>query len=389
MRAFFHQTTLLLSINRLSNNIPKIFYDLSQNFNLEILNSNLFYCNNNHLPIQDPRSSSYSCGSLYLQNALITFIVILLIILFIIIINYIIILNNIKLFNFINNNNIIIMNRLFKYYANTSFQSLVSNEIPINISLFLDTLLLLFWISVIITFISLIILLPINLIVGSNHMNSKYTVQYGWIISMVLLHGNSIVILYSIIIFICLLLFRFIIRNFTTKIRKNYFSNIKTNEIIMPKQSYKSMIIMLLLQLINLIVTLIVNILFIITIDTYNFNYNILTIIQLTFSLFKVSWNIFFISSVYYLFTKKHIYSTSTSTSITTSITTSMMSTQIAIQHRLIMSLINFIIAPIIATLISNQSCFYYLFNQPNSINSSVIQKMLINIYNNFCCEKK
>ena len=42
-----------------------------------------------------------------------------------------------------------------------------------------------------------------------------------------------------------------------------------------------------------------------------------------------------------------------------------------AIQNRLILSLVNFIISPVIASLISNQSCFYYLFNKSQAITTS------------------
>ena len=69
-------------VNRLSWNIPNSFLTAT---NVNILNGNLFQCNQDSKPEHDPSSATYVCGSSNFDNSLILFIATLLVVMFLIV----------------------------------------------------------------------------------------------------------------------------------------------------------------------------------------------------------------------------------------------------------------------------------------------------------------
>jgi hypothetical protein len=59
-----YQTTPGLAVNRLSGDLPNSIIEASSNMSsLNVLSGNIFACNNDDLPSQDPSVDSHSCSS--------------------------------------------------------------------------------------------------------------------------------------------------------------------------------------------------------------------------------------------------------------------------------------------------------------------------------------
>ena len=348
-----NQQKLSLSINRLSGQLPSSFYDNFQNFSIDVLEGNLFGCKNqNDLPITDPSHQSYTCGSNNLNDSIATFLIPLGFVLLLVFVIYFV-RSNLSLYL------IELLQNMWKYLANITPIALSNNEISLDVSLYCDYAWIIGFIAIILCIYCLFVLLPFNIAYSLTN-SSKYVVTYGWIISMTLIDGIAPVILYGITIIIFLLLITLFIQSLLRAEKSFIVSNCNNIDKIKISNfqdyfSFKSLFSSLfisVLQFINLILLIIINVLYQQALSNTIYNYTMLTTIQAAMSLFKIFWSVIIIP-MFYQISKKYL------------------SSLIAIQHRLIMLITAFIIAPVIATLFINQSCFYYVWNQANEIETA------------------
>ena len=350
------QQKLSLTINRLSGSLPNSFYYNSPTFTIDVLNGNLFSCKKeNSLPSTDPSHQSYTCGSNNLNNSIATFLIPLA---FFLIFSIFIYLIRSSLSLYLDK----LFQNMWKYLANIYPIALSNKEITLTVALYCDYTLAVAFIASLLCIYCLLVLFPFN-IGYSLTFTSKYQITYGWIISMVFIDGIAPMIIYgfTVIVFMCLIC---LIIESLNRIEQSIDSSKHINVKIWNYREYFNFhelmisLFILLIQTINLLLLIYINILYQRALSNTNYNNAILTIIQTVMSLLKVFWS----SVIIPLF---HQLSQQYITSL------------IAIQHRLFMLIVTFIIAPMIATLFINQSCFYYIWNQENEIESffsSIIQ---------------
>jgi Leucine-rich repeat (LRR) protein len=194
-----------------------------------------------------------------------------------------------------------------------------------------------------------LVLIPIY--VGLNAIGSIVDYPYAYVISVAFVHGYGPVIVCGLSVVLILWFTSSIIiplENLFEQHRGSRFTpSVKETKVVITKY-----FLIYAFHLVNLVVTVTVNAAYVSTILNPNISRNILTVIQISVSMFKLIWNSIFIPWS----TRKLV---------------PYMSLGRNMQNRLIMSLTNFIVAPGIALLATNQSCFYYAFVQHDSVTSS------------------
>lgn len=209
------QISLSLSVNRLSGPLPLTFYQenitrISSLTTLNILASNIFTCSNYIMPNEDPNANSYSCGSFDFNMAIYVFCGLMVsILLMLFIIRYFYRTNQLNQSSFLYQS----ARDMISWYqlatdltdkANVSiqynFHDLLSfkSKIPESIAFLITLNIILKWTKWALLF-NIIILIPIYAAMNSSHQ-AIVSYQYGYIISMVYLHGYGIVILIGLVL---------------------------------------------------------------------------------------------------------------------------------------------------------------------------------------------
>ena len=248
---------------------------------------------------------------------------------------------------------------MWKYFANINSNALSNDEISLTVLLYYANILIIGFFATMICIYCLFVLLSFN--VGYSSMNSsKYWNTYGWIISVALIDGIAPTIIYGITIIGALLLISLFIVSMN-KIEKSLVSMNKIEKSLngsgnpeskIYHQNYTNLLILFALQLFNLTFLVIINVLYQQSLSNTSYNYSMLMTIQAAMSLFKIFWSVIVIP-LFHLLSKRYL------------------SSLIATQHHLVMLITIFIIAPMIATIFINQSCFYFVWNQANPIETS------------------
>jgi hypothetical protein len=366
-----YQTTLGLAVNRLSGELPNSITEIISNLrSLNVLAGNIFACNNNDLPAQDPSADSYSCGSYELDVSSYTCLIfvgtctLIGIIVRMVAYRYDDIVSRFRFYQ-----------QLLAWSADISQlfdKDKSSNKISqtwiTRFQLLPETmtfLVLIHCASRAIFYISLtLICIALPTYIGLHPASSIVTYDYGHIISIAYLHGIQPVIFIGVLQLVLFVNAIYFVRSFLAvldNIRGSYggkeasitSSSWNTNPSVWNSYAWKHYLIFLALNLINLVVVMTVNIAYVnILINSTSCDRVDLLFIQAALGLFKVVWNGVYVSwSCDWL--------------------TTFSSHRRSMRSRFIMSIINYIVAPVVSTIVYSESCFYFVFNSAEKVSSS------------------
>jgi hypothetical protein len=347
----FSRSSLILDVNRLSGDIPE---NISNNHfsNLNILNGNIFSCDN--IPLEDSDVKQYSCGSEELNYSF-YFWTSLVGLLFILSIYYLL---NVYLHSK-DSNNLSGGNKLFcqiiqllLWKSDNSSSSLVVHMIHRELSKYR-------YLALIISFILLTINLPIYCLLKNWY--ATHTYEYGWYPSLAYMEGTTPIVftvLCFMLIWIILLYncYRYFHEDkLDNPLFRDYSVIYSINET--STFSWSAMILLFC----NFIIVSVMNGLYVFVL--LNYPLDIQNLVYVILVLFKLIWN--------------HI---------------TLMSKYSAI-WKLVIIICNNMVIPILATMAVDSSCFYHLFQSPESVTSVYIVKncyliRFSNITENISCKE-
>jgi hypothetical protein len=343
------QSSLKLAVNRLSGNLPSsiVSADKNSKTNLSTMNvlaSNIFECDSNDLPAQDPYSKVYSCGSDQLN--LVSY-------LWLGIFGGFMILISLISYGCYEHDLI----RQIRIWIDSMLAASVnncSNHLPaamIQTKIFIDIMNYFIVLSLIILTIFLLIVIPTNILLHPEE--SIVADDYGYIVSMVFLHGIIITTISGMLVVSMLSLLVISIN----LMHREIVSMTKYHERAMVVESSRFFLvkysIATLIFLVNMVVTFTANAAYVNASLNADYTRSQLLLIQYGLAVFKLTWNSCYIPL------SIHVLSRYTSVSKTTRLT-------------LIMSLVNFVFAPILASFALNQSCFNAVFVSSDEITTDV-----------------
>jgi hypothetical protein len=417
------QTTLQLSVNRLSGKLPDsitnmvsssssgngsiVVYSSSSLRTLEVLASNIFSCNNEDLPSLDPYAHSYSCGSYDLNIASYLWLFsagIVMISLVILSMGYFHRRNlstdtsaskssSISswvqasvVFAYKTVSNV----RLWWQHANAVFDSqgtsLSYEEVSARneIRAFLTVLRVIKFFAAVLGIVAILVLLPIYVALHIQHSIVSY--DYGFIVSVAFLHGSPPVILESVAIAL-ILLFSVFVLTVLLSILRPWFKDSRGFILIPGKRNpSKNTLSVLLSSAASWVTSSSSREQDIKPLRYYLVKYACIAIFHAINWLVTITVNASYVNTILnpdfnrteLLFVQGGIAIFKFTWSVTyiplcTIILETYLSHARNMQSRILMLLVNFILAPCIATLIVNQSCFYYVFNPSPAVTSYTV----------------
>jgi Leucine-rich repeat (LRR) protein len=363
------QVILGLSVNRLSGPLPHSLRKsdispLSNMSSLSILATNLFGCDSSELPPSDPSAESYSCGSYEMDVACYVYVTLAGATMLVIAVLLKVVLR-------MQSGSGCFMSMMQKVQMTQSWYksfreltaqyAFVSTSAPSTIS-FPDTIAFLVLVNLISMWakryliLSVVLLIPVFVALSLSG-SSILTVTYGYIISSTFLHGIGPVV---ILILLLVLLFGMLVAAYRglESLFGLYRSRVHRSQAwALGKRAYA---VAISLHVVNLVVTLSVNALYVSTLLSQNtLSQSQRLIVEISVGTFKLVWNSLYIPSAMKWLDKYMSHSSS-------------------MQNYMAMSLVNFIVAPCIATISSNQSCFYYAFASQSAIQAPPVEKCII-----------
>jgi hypothetical protein len=392
------QAYLGLAVNRLSGDLPSTIRDAPSNMSMDVLTGNIFQCENDQLPSQDPATNSYSCGSYELNVAAYTWLGFVVSVAMILASTVIIFQRFPNLITWFNSLRWLYHSIISWYTAGcgllrgpspplvTTLSNCVDvvdrlSEIPATIA-FLATLQSLASLVIGVGIVWISIALPVNLILHSCS-NAIVSYDYAYITSMAYLHGMAPYLLLAtvlIIVSLCIIVFcdafmRFIDQlcfrhqwkyspssdsTISSLMKSSLWPrfSLATTDATSTSQSqelsktFPNAFLLISVNLINLIVVMVVNIAYVDALVNTSYTQSDLLAIQVFVGLFKTVWN-----TTYVVWSCDWL--------------TSFLSHHSSVNSRYRMSIINYIIAPVISTIIYSKSCFYYVFQSADPIISS------------------
>jgi Leucine-rich repeat (LRR) protein len=373
------QTTLGLSVNRLSGPLPQSLKksDISSFSNLSsmsILATNIFGCDSSELPEIDSSEKSYSCGSYEMEVACYVYVTLAGAMLAIAVLYKI--LFRMKLCS---GGCIFMIQRLhmtqswYQSFKEFSMQhTFLSFSAPSAFlaaaavaaagrSPFPDTIAFLVLINLISKWTKrylLFSLLMIPVFVAFSLAGSSIlSFTYAYILSSTFLHGLG-----PVVFLIVMLLLLFSVLVMLYRGLRSLFELYRTREDRNQAWAFnrRAYAVVIALHVVNVGATITVNALYVSTLLSQNtLSQTQRLIVQVLVGAFKLVWNGIYIPSAMNWLDRYIPHSSS-------------------MQNYMVMSLINFIIAPCIATIASNQSCFYYVFVSQSAIQTSPVEHCLI-----------
>jgi hypothetical protein len=364
----FYQHSLALAVNRLSGNLPHSILRLNAQAetnitSLNVLSTNIFSCDlhsdlKESIPSLDLYAESYSCGSSEFEIA--SYIALAIACVMILGVAFACYLHRSAMLKLYEQAKLWWHVAISLLITRTSSSSSIDKQRHLqSLSGLAETKAYLVHVQIIVSwvvFVGILLVLwfiPSYAIISSVSDSVIVSQQYGYVLSMAFLHGLAPVIFIGLTIVLLLIAFMFI-----TAVSKRIMISIFSYSAPPIPTHYSRYLIqkyslLFLVHLINLTVTMVVNIAYVnaILTDSQLTRTSLLTI-QILVGLFKLLWNILYIPWC----------------SIRLS---SYMSHPRSMQNRLIMSITNYIFAPVVASASVNQSCFYYVFKKfPQQVSS-------------------
>jgi Leucine-rich repeat (LRR) protein len=363
-----YQTTLGLAVNRLSGDLPGRIVEVSSNMSsLNVLSGNIFACNNEELPSQDPSAESYSCGSYELYVSSYTWLgfvgsfILVGIIVRLVAYRYETLVTRFECYQQLMSWSAAV-SQLFDKSADNNVdlsQAWTSRfqQLPETIT-FMLFMRLAPRASLCAGLILLFIALPTY--VGLHAVSSIVTYDYGYIVSMAYLHNIEPVIFIGALLLILFVIVIFVVRSFLVflssihSIRQSGAINASISILNSNHFAWRQYLMFFALNLINLVVVMSINIAYVNTIvNSTSYNRVELLFIQVGVGLFKVVWNSAYVPWSCDLLAAFSLHRGS-------------------IRSRYLMSIINYIVAPVVSTIVYSESCFYFVFNSAEEVSSSV-----------------
>jgi Leucine-rich repeat (LRR) protein len=364
-----YQTALGLAVNRLSGDLPRRIVEVSSNMSsLNVLSGNIFACDNEKLPSQDPSADSYSCGSYELYVSSYTWLGF--------VGSFILIGIIVRL---VAHRCQAILSRYECYQLLISWSAAISQLFDKSVNN-KDTNHSQVWISRIqqlpetVTFLVLIhfqpkvafcvgvflVCIALPTYIGLHPVSSIVTYDYGYVISMAYLHDIQPVIFIGTLLLILFVIAIYVIRSFLAFLNSIHTSlQGRAASVSIPSwqnnpYAWRQYLIFLALNMINFVVVMTVNIAYVNTlINSTSYSRVELLFIQTSVGFFKVVWNSYYVSwSCDWL--------------------ASFSSHQGSMRSRYLMSIMNYIVAPVISTIVYSKSCFYFVFNSAEEVSSSL-----------------
>jgi hypothetical protein len=357
-----YQTTLGLAVNRLSGDLPRSIIEVSPNMSsLNVLSGNIFACNNDELPSQDPSADSYSCGSYELYVSLYIWLSY--------VGSFLLVGLVIRLVAYqcqVVMSHYVWYQRLIAWSAATSTLREDSDLAQAWITRFqlipetMTFLLLIKFMSQALVCVGVILLcIALPTYIGLHSASSIVTYDYGYMISMSYLHDIQPAIFIGALLLLLLVVAIYVVRSFLAflrgVIRPSTTMNTSSTSLNSNRFAWRRYLIFLALNLINLVVVMTVNIAYVNTlINSTSYNRVDLLFIQAAVGLFKVIWG-----SVYIPWSCDWLATFS--------------SHRGSMRSRYIMSIINYIVAPVLSTIVYSESCFYFVFHSAEQVSESIV----------------
>jgi Leucine-rich repeat (LRR) protein len=356
-----YQTTLGLAVNRLSGELPTSIMEVSSNMSsLNVLAGNIFACNNDDLPPQDPSAASYSCGSYELYVSSFTWLGC------VGIVSLVVIAMRLIISRYQVGRNLLILRHLTSWSMAVDHSMEWTNRMHQLPEIYSFIIIIRYIHRLVIGVGILLFCIALSTYISLHPISSIVTYDYGYVISAAYLHYLQPVIFVGLLLQLLLCVAIVSIRSFlaflTNHIRTSSQERDRDLSTSTSKSAsshtyklyaWRSYFILFALNLINLVVVMTVNIAYVDTlIKASNYTRIELVLIQVGVGLFKVVWNGFYVAwSCDWLATFS--------------------SRRRSMRSRYFMSIINYIVAPIVATIIFSESCFYFVFNPAEQVSSS------------------
>jgi Leucine-rich repeat (LRR) protein len=334
-----NNSNLDLTVNRLSGGVPSTFRQVE---NINVLNGNLFQCDGETVPVNDPSSNSYVCGASDFNIALAVWSVLGVIVMGYMAINFAALrtwLENYDAF-------LLILCRprqdCHVELGIVRFMGMMKKACHLNSIL-----------AVAYVIVVMIVYVLLKAIPTLSKLYSTHSEQYTWITTVVYLHGIAptsfalVALLLSVTWMGCML--GRPVGGPTTSDWKPTLG--RCREILKPVRTanYSLLISVFLVLLVHVTVTVIVNVAYVYALIAGQATAALLTL-QFGLSLFKLSWNNIFVP-----FALRNIF----------------LSRDGAFLCSSFMMLFTFLVSPLVATFFSDTTCFRYIVTSQPSVSSS------------------
>jgi hypothetical protein len=330
-------TSMDLTVNRLSGDIPSVFQSAE---NINILDGNLFQCQERDKPANDPSSNDYICGSDDFNDSLIVFVC-----------SFVLISLAVGYYTWSH-----LQAMLFSYHEKCKPEAHATSTAPTHISKMMDVLHRMRQLSVgllgeyvcvaMVSFVSLK-LGPSN---SAQQIYSTHTYQYGWVTTVAYLHNVLPFVLTMLYLGVSVYAIEFVLRASNKQLIQQRRAFFATKDLFSKSSCYKAMQVGCLL-LVHITVTVSVNVAYVYALIG-GVSTSQLLVIQFFLGIFKLAWNSLFVNKCL-----KQI--------------------DLSTTHSLVCStfciLFTFIAGPVIATFFSDTSCFRYIIMGQPAIVSTLV----------------